>query len=390
MRVLMVTGEFRPMQGGVGDFTYCLTAELAHQGCEVTVLAPEGCAADGAEMAVLPLARRWGWRDLCLIGRLAARCDVVNLQYQAAAYGMRLPIHLLPRLLGERAARLVTTFHDLRVPYLFPKAGRVRTSALRWLLEGSDAAILTNEEDLAEAAGMAPHGHSHLVRIGSNVEPEPPDEARRASLRRQWGCGPDTIVLCYFGFQNASKGSLDLVQAAGDLVVRGRDVRLVFAGGETGASDVTNRAYAERVRTAVVTAGLGDRVTFTGYLPRAEVSQVLYASDMCVLPYRDGASFRRGSLMAALAHGMPIVTTRPALPIAGLSDGATVLLVPRGDVAALAEAVAVLADDAGRRAELGRRARALADAFAWSAIARDTIAVYDSFLTMPRATPARA
>ena len=35
----------------------------------------------------------------------------------------------------------------------------------------------------------------------------------------------------------------------------------------------------------------------------------LLAADCAVLPYREGASLRHGSLMAALAHGLPIVST---------------------------------------------------------------------------------
>ncbi len=40
-----------------------------------------------------------------------------------------------------------------------------------------------------------------------------------------------------------------------------------------------------------------------------EVSANLLAADCAVLPYREGASLRHGSLMAALAHGLPIVST---------------------------------------------------------------------------------
>ena len=46
----------------------------------------------------------------------------MNIQYQTAAYGMSPFIHFLPDAL--RPIPVVTTFHDLRFPYLFPKAGR--------------------------------------------------------------------------------------------------------------------------------------------------------------------------------------------------------------------------------------------------------------------------
>ncbi|MBK9234160.1 MAG: hypothetical protein IPO15_25800 [Anaerolineae bacterium] len=60
---------------------------------------------------------------------------VVLIQYQTAAFGLHPAVNLLPgwlRLrLGRRRPRLITTFHDLKFPYLFPKAGPLRLAAVR-------------------------------------------------------------------------------------------------------------------------------------------------------------------------------------------------------------------------------------------------------------------
>ncbi len=375
MRVLLVAGEFPPQQGGLGDFTRCLATALADEGVLVTVLAPRAARSDAAyPFTVLAEALGWGLGDLRRMARLAPQFDVVNLQYQAAAYGMKAPIHLLPW--ATRAIPMVTTFHDLRVPYLFPKAGPARRWAVRGLLRGSTAAIVTNEEDLAAARAESPGARLNLVRIGSNVDPTPVSEEARRGFRERLGIPVEALVVSYFAFLNATKGGMELVQA----VARGRgmgvDLRLLFIGGDVGASDPTNAAYAARVFAEAEALGLTPWMHRTGYLDQEGVSTAFAASDLCALPFRDGASYRRGSLMAALAHGMPVVTTTPAVDVAGLSDGSSVRLVPPGDVEALAAALADLAARPEERARLGVAARELARQFQWPQIARETLDVY--------------
>ena len=68
------------------------------------------------------------------------RPDVVHIQYQSAAYGCIGAVNFLPwRLRLARPGPALTTFHDLRLPYLFPKAGPLRWQAVLALARGSDA-----------------------------------------------------------------------------------------------------------------------------------------------------------------------------------------------------------------------------------------------------------
>jgi glycosyltransferase involved in cell wall biosynthesis len=104
------------------------------------------------------------------------------------------------------------------------------------------------------------------------------------------------------------------------------------------------------------------------------VSAHLLAGDVCVLPYRDGASFRRGSLMAALEHGLCLVSTRPAE--ADLVDGENCRLAPAGSPQALAGILDELADDEVARRRLGFEAANLAKRFGWPAIAEKHLNLY--------------
>jgi glycosyltransferase involved in cell wall biosynthesis len=360
------------MQGGVGDFSRELSVALAHLGHEVHILTRVGCRPDGlvAGCALAPEIRRWGWSLGGRIGRWARENDleIVNLQYQAAAFDMHPAVNLLSsRALG---IPLVVTLHDLKVPYLFPKAGPLRWQAVLALARRASGVIVTNREDQLALEAYHFARRPAVIPIGSNITPTPPPGFDRAAWRGRWGVGSEETLLGYFGFLNESKGGEDLVQALDRL--RERPIKLMMIGGRTGSSDPSNQAYADRIDALVHRLDLQERVIWTGYTTPAEVSANLLSTDLCLLPYRDGASFRRGSFMAALAHGLPIITTTPAVELPELSHGGNIYLVPPAAPEALAAAVTVLQREEELRERLARGARALAQNFRWDAIARST------------------
>jgi glycosyltransferase involved in cell wall biosynthesis len=226
-----------------------------------------------------------------------------------------------------------------------------------------------------------------LIPIGSNIPNNPPEGYSRDAWRRSHGVGESATLLAYFGFLNSTKGLNDLLNALAILVQRG-DYRLVMVGGGLGSSDPTNRSTAQRLNRLARDLGISDHLIWTGYLEPAEVSAALLAADMAVLPYADGASFRRGSLLAALEHGLPVITTSPGQ---GLEDWGREdqveypelrheqngLLVEPGDPAALVEAIQLLAADPELRARIASGAAELARFFAWDRIAEMHEALYE-------------
>jgi glycosyltransferase involved in cell wall biosynthesis len=394
------------MQGGVADHTAHLARHLIGLGMEVSILTSYRCQIDESanrqpisnlpwptrqpvlagpggrqtpnsklqSPIVYPIITTWGlgcWRQISHFLE-EHRPDVLHIQYQAAAFDLGGWINWLPWWLRRRQARprLVVTFHDLRVPYLFPKAGPLRWRSILALARYSDAIIVTNVEDeqtLREAT---------LIPLGSNVEPQPPANYDRGHWRTRLGITEGTLLLAYFGFLSESKGGEDLVLALDRLVRKGYDAHLLMIGGQVGDVDPTNRAYADRVRSLVQKHDLADRVYWTGHTSPEEVSANLLAADMIVMPYRDGASFRRTTFIAALRHACPVVTTHPTIPLAELCDGDNVLLVPPRDVEALVGAIARLADDTELQSHLSQGAQALGRRFDWPLITRQTAAVY--------------
>jgi glycosyltransferase involved in cell wall biosynthesis len=336
----------------------------------------------------------WGWRCWPAVTKFLAdhQPDIVHIQYQAAAFELHGWINWLPWYLRKRPhqTRIVTTFHDLRIPYIFPKAGPLRWKSIRSLANDSHAVICTNREDYQTLEVQLPRAGSaspdHLSRwpalahipLGSNVEPQPPVAFNRRDWRASYQARDETLLLAYFGFLNESKGGEELIESIAGLRQQGTDARLLLIGGDVGHADPTNIAYANKVQHLIDSYDLADNVYRTGYVGIPEVSANLLAADAVVMPYRDGVSFRRTTLIAALRHGCPVVSTLPADPtlIPEIHAGENMLLAPAKDARALAQTIALLNGNLLLREKLSSGAKQLGRLFDWAKIADQTGALY--------------
>ncbi|PKO21623.1 MAG: hypothetical protein CVU38_13770 [Chloroflexi bacterium HGW-Chloroflexi-1] len=233
MRILFITGEYPSMQGGVGDYTRQLSRALGALGADVHVLTHADAGGDylrvpvaAYEPTVYPIMAQTRWQLWGYVMRMIKdlRPHVVHIQYQSAAYGLHPAINYLPRRLRlmRRRPRIVTTFHDLRVPYIFPKAGFLRWQAVLALARGSDASVITNPADWLRLAGANLAPRLLPIPIGSNIWREPPADFDRPRQRARWGAAPDDWLLAYFGFLNPNKGGETLIRALAELVRAGK------------------------------------------------------------------------------------------------------------------------------------------------------------------------
>jgi glycosyltransferase involved in cell wall biosynthesis len=381
---MFVTGEYPPMQGGVGAYTQELAKALRSLGVQITILTSESAcdpatAVHAGGCRVLPVARRWDWGMWRTAANLAreARCDWLHVQYQTAAFGMHPAINLAPAYWQRQGFAVAWTYHDLLVPYLFPKAGlRLRSWITERPAHTARLPIVTNEADRLR---LAAHGlAAACIPIGSNIVSRHLTPEERAAWRREHGYGPDDFVLAYFGFLNRSKGGLTLVKALQRVARERENTHLLMIGEQVGASDATNDAYRREVQALIEKLGLVERVRWTGKLPDDQVGAALNSCDALLMPYLDGASLRRGTLMAGLANGCAIITTTPQGPLPELQEGRDLLYVMPEDEKALAAAALRVARNPQLAARLRTNARQRSRLFAWDAIARTHLACYHS------------
>ncbi|WP_054492431.1 glycosyltransferase family 4 protein [Ardenticatena maritima] len=382
MRILLLSGEYPPMIGGVADYTMHLAHHLAAEGHDVGVLT--STRAEPVEQPRLRVMAEIGaWNVLAWprILEIAREYDLVHIQYQAAAFDLGGAIPLLPDWLRVRGGPpVVVTFHDLRVPYLFPKAGRLRQAVVRRLAQRAHAVVTTNEEDEAilQAWGVRLLA---FIPIGSNIPVQPPADFDADTWRARWGVSPEDWLIVYFGFINRSKGVHILLRAQDRLLRAGFRAKVLIVGDRLGASDPTNAAYLAEIEELVEELNLTDDwLMWTGHVPAAEVSAALKAADVVALPYTQGASLRHGTLIAALTHGAAVVTTEPRVPSRYLKPQHTVAVARRNHEGDFARRLALVLrrDDTKRR--LQRGALEVAPEFDWKRIRDQHITLYEQLL----------
>lgn len=415
MHIMFVSGEYPPQTGGVGAYTQELARALAALGVRCTVVVSRASVLEqhltpgpspeergerqadssplpiaGGGVRVLPIVERWGMNAVRAIHRRALdlRADWIHVQYQTAAFNMNPAVNFAPRY-WQRQARVAWTYHDLLPGYLFPKAGeRLRDWVTELPAGCADAIVATNSADYRRLlqkhgdASAALRNRLHEIPIGSNVQGVTLTDGERNARRQRYGWGAEQVVLGYFGALNRSKGGMALLHVLKALVNDGIDAHLLMIGDVLGASDPTNAAFAEEVRRQIDRMGLQSRIQWTGREASEAISADLNAVDICLLPYADGASLRRGTLMAALANGCAIVTTAPQTPIANLRDGEEALFVPLQDERMVADsataAVKRLLGDPALMQRVRANARIASNAFSWDGIARRHLKIYES------------
>jgi glycosyltransferase involved in cell wall biosynthesis len=171
--------------------------------------------------------------------------------------------------------------------------------------------------------------------------------------------GPGLALLCVAAL-TPRKGQTDLLAALASL--RKRDWRLILAG-----SLERSPPTVEAIRRQISDLALDGRVELAGEVSAARLSALYRTADLFVLPTRfEGYGM---ALTEALAHSLPVVScTAGAVPETVPPDAG--ILVPPGDVDALAAALTAILDAPELRARLAAGAhRAAARLPTWDAAA---------------------
>lgn len=406
LRVALLAYRAKPHCGGQGVYIRNLSRELVGLGHHVEVIAgpPYPELDDGAALTRLPsldlyrepdpfripglreLRTPMDWLELSVMltggfpepltfslrawrelrSRRAA-FDVVH-DNQSLGYG-------LLGIAGEGLPTLATIHHPISVDRRMELADagwRRRLSLRRWYgfvrMQARVARRLprvvtvsrSSRADIADDLGVAP-ARMDVVPVG--VDPQrfrPPRRAQRVPGRVVTTASADVPM----------KGVVPLLEAIAKVRTE-QDVELVIVGRPRPGGTV------ER---AIARLDLAPAVRFVHGVSERELVDLLGTAEAAVVP----SLYEGFSLPAveAMACGTPLVaTTGGALPEVVGADGEAGLLVPPGDVEALALALRRLLDEPGLRARLGAAGRArVLGRFTWRATAVGTAAAYRRLL----------
>ena len=237
---------------------------------------------------------------------------------------------------------------------------RMQALISRFGIKRSADHLIAISED--EADGFEDFPNLHIIH--NSVDWKLIEQAlpQRDKIRAEFGCSSDEIVIGMVGFLSEVKGAWDFILAAGQVcaALPNHKLRFVIVApipkrmGSMGLSEKLNLSRTNHAEDhawqLARQAGIEDKLIITGY--RTDVFVVIGAFDIAVSCYRLRAIGRPA--FEAMAMGKPLVVTpgytgRSQVVV----DGETALVVPPGDLQALANAIVTLARDPELRQQMG-------------------------------------
>ena len=346
LRIAIITQSVLPQVCGIGDHSLQLAEALRAAGHEALVIGRKGEQADRVEIVSSEIGPIW---LNSVDGKLKRfRADHVTLQYTPLLFSggdWRVERRLSEcwrKISGDYGNSLIiheTYYRDWRWPPSFVR-GMVQKVFLKRLVEAAGRVFTASTPLHREICGWGAADRTMLLPIGSNI---PLAETDTAAMRRGLGIGKDEVLLTLFGGGNSLKWNAHLVN---DL-----DAELNRAG--------IPHCWLLLGSIAPEWFKLHARVLTPGLLEPDNLSAYLQISDIFLLPHVAGVSAKRGTLMAALQHGLPVVGTEGPMTDDLWVDAQGVTVIKAGDVAGLSCAVLGLCRDPDRRRRAGEQNAAL-------------------------------
>lgn len=356
----ILTPEFPPGLGGVSDYSGQLARALAASGDSVAVWTPQGLRSPSADSGVVvrSLPGRFGFRGrTALSGELStlpreARILVQYVPHGLGYKGLNLP---LIRLLSRHTLHpLDVMYHEVAFPRL-PKASlrhrllsSVQFRMARTLAARADRVFVPTSAwtPLIEGS-MRPEVTATWLPVPSNL-PTEISEADCGATRARIASESDTVI---GHFSTYGDGVMNLIRGSLPKMLTPASRRICVLMGR-GANTARAKVLEDAPELAPLVVAFDD-------VPRLELARVISACDAMLQPYPDGVSGRRTTVMAALALGIPTITTSGPLTEDTWKTSGAVALAPSSSPSQLAAVTEQTLLDPGMLRRLGDAGRTL-------------------------------
>jgi glycosyltransferase involved in cell wall biosynthesis len=278
----------------------------------------------------------FGFAILTLVqARLSSRC-VAHVNITGRGSTIRKIILLsIARAIG---LRYILHLHDYDYAEYYRGRGAFLQNLIATMFRGAIAVVVLGRREF-ELVSQSLKLSSDRMIVLHNAVPDPlPDVNRTRSS------GKPCHVL-FLGHLSARKGVHDLLQALASPVMRRRRWRATLAGG----------GPIDKYRKTAEDLGILDRVSFPGWVDEIGASALYAEGDVLVLPsYAEGLAM---SVLEGMSNGLAVITTPVGAHSEVIEPDVSGILIPPGNVAALAEALVSVIEDEGLRRRLGIDAR---------------------------------
>ncbi|MFG1949199.1 glycosyltransferase [Nonomuraea sp. NPDC048826] len=361
-RIMISTDTYPPDVNGTAYFTHRLATGLADRGNEVHVVCQSDLGPASADVVDGVIVHRLRSAPLVVhptmrvavparLDRLMAAVDPDVLHTQGHFVVGRAALSAARR----RGVPIVATNHFMP-DNLFqfghvPARLRAGAGRLAWRDFGrvfGKADRVTTPTPLA-AGLLADQGFDHpveAVSCGIDLARFRPHAEPKAWARKLFGL-PDRPTVLFVGRLDEEKRLDDLIRAM-PYVLNGTDAQLALVGRGN------QRESLEKLAARI---GVGERVSFLGFVPDESMPQAFAAADVFAMP--SVAELQSIATLEAMATGLPVVLA-DAMALPHLVNGDNGFLFPPRDVQALARHLTAVLTDDDLRSRMGLASRDLA------------------------------
>jgi glycosyltransferase involved in cell wall biosynthesis len=321
MKVLMVTGSYPPDFCGVGAYTENLVKHLQTRNIDVTAASQGPWLGPASITTVRKLAKM--------------KSDVVHIQYPSVGFGKGLAAQALCLM----SRNVVVTIHEASQVHF------LRRLALIPFLIKARHLIFTNEFERNYSRRFWPwvRTKSSVIPLGSSIEARGPIEKSEHRI-------------VHFGLIRPQKGIEQVLEAARIAARAHREIRFLIVG----TPDKNSKAYSEKLKLQ----SRGLPIDWQSRLSDENVATILASTRFAYMPFPDGATERRTSLLALYANGVVVATTASEMTSTEMKEASVIANSPDEAVSAIARLMQ------NPNEELRLRASALAymQRFSWESI----------------------
>jgi glycosyltransferase involved in cell wall biosynthesis len=372
MRIVQTPARFYPFIGGVENYVYNLSRELARLGQDVKVIcarepeAQEEESRDGIEIKRLPY-----------IGKVANTNITPGLPFALFQQDFDIVHTHLPTpwsadwssIISRLKRRpLVLTYHNDIVGQglMGHLASFYNSTSLQFLLKTSAKIVITQDKYIDSSIYLDRYKNKiKVIPIGVDTDRFRPIN----HIKKEEAEGKVLFFLGLLDKYHAYKGLDDLLRALAIVRKQLPGVRLVVGGGGELLGHYMGLA---------ANLGLSQNVEFRGFIPDERLPECYNRCDAFVLPSVSSEQEGFGIvLLEAMASGRPVIST----DIVGVADdvkrfNAGRIVRPK-DVNFLAQAILEILENEELASEMGERGRKLVEEkYNWKKIGRDMLEVY--------------
>lgn len=325
---------------GVGDYTYQVSRHLESLSVETRVFDRDEWNKDGT-LGLLRELKKF-------------RADFLHIQYPTIGYVRAFIAPIISA--AHLAPHVVLTAHE------FIEAHPARKICIGFMARKSSTVVFPSDFERQAFLERYPEHKekSKVIPIGSNIAPPRGDGANARD--------PNSVL--YFGLLKPEKGLEDFLHLVEIACANNRSYKFRIVG----TPHPNHAAYYKSLRDKASKLPI---VWNVGSTPE-EVRDIFGTCTYAYLPFPDGASERRGSLLAVMSHGLATVTTSGAQTPPAMKDALTFADSPSDSLSRLD----ILADSPQMREEKCKAGKTFASMFSWEKIAERHLSVYNEVLLL--------